>query len=678
MVGRGKDYIPIGNNKVISIDPLTLSITHTYTAGVRGNHTDDYILSAVSGASCPAPMTRAALITLRNASGLVKDCDYVITDHVQGRLVAGTEIHLQAVSANELSENVSVNTTYDNEAWAGIYDLDRALVLELHDNRGNIARGINGTEVANFDWGNTFYTDNLVDNATWTGTIGAARTVTGCEFKNGSIVTTTGQTGGSILRTIVDNTSSLTTTNANVSIVNMRLENQSTAQLTGFVAGATLTNWTLDNGTINFSGSTSNVSLSNVRIFSSTINHINVTSGTITGSSLFLENISNIFHNNGAGNLSLNRVRISNNSTVTHSLGTIALADYEMLDNSAIQQTGTGNVSLSGGQIFGGVNIINQGAYIMTGTRFNATSGAAINFNAAAIGVATLTGTRFSEAAQLNVTATSTAGNVTITNSHVGTTSLLTKSGTGVMTISNTDILSNSRVTVSNTRGISIGGGQFTNLTQINQSGTGTVTDVLTDCYGDTRGVYNLSSSGAAAHNLSYCKVSGFGANLNISGTSSGQSISRVKADASTYNFASNVANTYTNMSLVDGTTCTFQNMTVAKNFNNVQGRNGSFITVTNPTGAGAIQNVLADNAGTINITGTAGVGSTITARDSGTITFDGGSANRVTKQMIGTLTTGAFTHTNVVMINPVSQVLTANNTGRSSYLGVVSSVPLI
>ncbi|MGB2788235.1 MAG: hypothetical protein WBC13_02795, partial [Dokdonella sp.] len=87
--------------------------------------------------TCPAPMTRAALIALRDAGRLSKDCDYVITDHVQGRLVAGTTIHLQAVDASTLSENVSVKTTYDNIAWLGIYDIDTGLVTYLQDNLSN-------------------------------------------------------------------------------------------------------------------------------------------------------------------------------------------------------------------------------------------------------------------------------------------------------------------------------------------------------------------------------------------------------------------------------------------------------------------------------------------------------------------------------------------------------------
>ena len=676
---RGIDFIPLGDNKVLTVDTATLSITHTYGSGVRGNNTDDYMISASAGMSCPAPMTRADLIILRNASGLVKDCDYVITDHIQGRLVAGTQIHLQAVSANELSENVSVNTIYDNEAWRGIYDLDRALVLELQDNRNNIVRGLNGVEVTNFDWGNTAYSDVLVDNATLTPTIGNIRPITSSEFKNGSITIATNMVGGQILRTVVDNASTLNVSNANVTLNNMTVANQSSAQLTAFTAGSVLTNYTLSGSTINFSNSTSAVSLSNVNLFSSTINHTGVTSGSLTGNTLVMENSSIINHNNGAGNLSLNRLKIVNNSTITHSLGTVALSDYQILENSSVSQTGAGNISLSGGQISGGVGVLNQGLYNVNGTRFNASSGGSLNFNAGAVGTAILTGTRFSEASQLNVTATATAGNTTITNSHIGTTTLLNKSGIGVFTITDSNIMFNSRVTVSNSRGLSINRGFFANLAQVLQSGTGTVTEIMSDCYADTRGVYNLSSSGTALHNLTYCKVSGFGGNLNIAGTSTGQTLTRVKADASTYNFTNNtVANSFSNMSIVDGTTATFQNMTVSKAINNWQGRVGSIFLLDNPTVAGSVQNVVADNAGTVNVNGAAGIGSTISARDSATITFNGGSCNRVSKQMIGTLTTGAFTHTNVVVINSISVTLTANNTGRSSYLGVVSTVPLI
>lgn len=75
------------------------------------------------GSTCPAPMTRADLLTLRAASGLSTECVYTITDYVVGTLGAGTRIQLHATSATTLSENASVLTTFDNEAWTGTHTL---------------------------------------------------------------------------------------------------------------------------------------------------------------------------------------------------------------------------------------------------------------------------------------------------------------------------------------------------------------------------------------------------------------------------------------------------------------------------------------------------------------------------------------------------------------------------
>lgn len=125
-------------------------------------------------------------------------------------------------------------------------------------------------------------------------------------------------------------------------------------------------------------------------------------------------------------------------------------------------------------------------------------------------------------------------------------------------------------------------------------------------------------------------------------------------------------------------TTATFQNMAVTKNFNNAKLDNGSFLNVNAPTGVGTVQGIAARDNATINVNGAAGAANGIYAKERGTVTFNGGSCTDISKQMNGVLTTGNFTHNNVVVINPISQTLTANNTNRSSYLGVVSSVPLI
>lgn len=669
---RGTNIIPIGNQKVIEVGG-GLTLTSTYNSGARGQKTESFILTAAAGATCPAPMTRVALITLRNASGLSKDCDYVITDHVQGRLVAGTQIHLQAVSANKLSENVQVDTPYDNEAWRGIYDLDRGLVLELQDNRNNIARGINGTEVSNFDWGNTAITDTTVDNGVWTSTIGSPRIVNNLTVKKNATLNTTGWLGGSITGgTVIEGfATNVNMTNANVSLLVGRFSDATSFNLSGFTAGSTINRYNLNSCNFNFSNSTSPVSLSIVTAVGSTLNHIGVTTGTITGSNLVMDGTTVITHSNGAGNLSLNRVTLSNQGNINHSAGVVALSDYQILNGAFLLQSGAGNISLSSGQMSGQANIINQSIVNFNGTRYSAFANGIVNANTGAVGTVTLTGTT-NNSGQIIKTATSTSGNMNITTSVLGKSSIIQQSGTGAVFISDTELSSNSRVTVSNTRGLSILRGEFRNLTQIIQSGTTVVNDSIVDSECATRATLTISSSGAIAHTFNYCKVEGSGANLTISGTSTGQTLNRVRAIDSSYTFSNNtVANTFSNMLITDGCTATIQNLAVTKTFNNVQLDNSSVLNVNAPSVAGTIQGISArDNAG-ININGTAGAGNGIYAKERGIVTFNGGSCTDISKQMNGTLTTGNFIHNNVVVINPISVALTANNSNKASYLGV-------
>jgi hypothetical protein len=680
MPGRRQiNFLPINKNRVIEFGP-GLVVTGNYFGSYRGARTEVTTIDAAGGSTCPLPMTRAALIALRNASGLTKDCDYVVTDHVQGRLVAGTQIHLQAVSANKLSENVSVNTTYDNEAWAGIYDLDRGIVLELHDNRNNVARGANGTEVSNFDWGNTNITSTTVDSATWTHTIGSPRIVSDLTVKAGATLTTTGWVAGSITGgTLIEGFgTNVNMTNANVSILAGSFSNITSLNMASFTAGSTISRFRLSSCAFNFSNSTSPVNLAIVTAVGSTLNHVGVTTGAITGTNLTMSNTSVISHNAGAGNMSLNRADLVNQANLTHSAGTLSVTDYSLSDGANIQQTGTGNTSVNSGFMDGQASIVNNSASSVIATRYTATSNGSVNIQAGAAGTVTLTGTTNNSGSILK-NGTSTAGNLTITTTVLTNTALVQQTGTGNVNISDSEISSNSRVTLTGVRGLTVTRCDFRNLAQITQSGSAAAVDTIVDSHVGTRGIIALSSSGAAAHVISYYIGEGLGGNLNISGTSTGQFLNRVKASAATFNFTNNtISNSYSNMTAVDGCTATFQNMAVAKTFNNVSLLNSAVLNVNAPTGVGTVQGLSSIDGARINVSGTAGAGNGIYAKERATITFNGGGVTNISKQMVGVLTTGNFTHNNVVVINPINVTLTANNTNRSSYLGVVSSVPLI
>lgn len=116
--------------------------------------------------TCPvAPITRAALLALRAGGTLNPACHYVISDFTQGNLSIGTTIEMHAVAANELSQNVSVNTLFDNDAWYGRYDIDLNLLTELRDNRGNVVKDRTGASITAMPWGNANFTACEFDEA---------------------------------------------------------------------------------------------------------------------------------------------------------------------------------------------------------------------------------------------------------------------------------------------------------------------------------------------------------------------------------------------------------------------------------------------------------------------------------------------------------------------------------
>jgi hypothetical protein len=83
---RQQNFLPINKNRVIEFGP-GLVVTGNYLGSYRGARTEVTTIDAAGGSTCPLPMTRAALLALRASASLTKDCDYVITDHVQGRLL---------------------------------------------------------------------------------------------------------------------------------------------------------------------------------------------------------------------------------------------------------------------------------------------------------------------------------------------------------------------------------------------------------------------------------------------------------------------------------------------------------------------------------------------------------------------------------------------------------------
>lgn len=161
-----------------------------------------------AGVECPAPMTRAELLALRASAALDPACPYIITDFNAGTLGAAV-IRLAATSPDTLSLAASIETTFDNSAWEGEYDIDLDAVTSLHDHNGNHV--YEAAVVLTFPWGNAAILDNVFEEEssfTYTGGIFRRNYVgAGCV----AIVA-----GGSVYENQIDSNATLNVTLGNV------------------------------------------------------------------------------------------------------------------------------------------------------------------------------------------------------------------------------------------------------------------------------------------------------------------------------------------------------------------------------------------------------------------------------------------------------------------------------
>jgi hypothetical protein len=291
---------------------------------------------------CPAPMTRAALITLRNTNSLSKDCDYVITDHVQGRLVAGTTIHLQAVDTNTLSEVVSVKTPYDNVAWSGIYDIDAGQVTFLQDNLSNTVRG--AIPVTDFDWGNTALKHCSILGAIMNYTYGNTASIQYL-YVEGAQLDLTGFAGTIRKLQITGDT--------NVNLVGSRLRfadcdfsgnstvNFSNTTATTLIIGLAISGHSF----VNFASSTLPITIDGMSVHYSNIQASSVTTGSFTANGFILANgILNL--TTGMNAFTAIRSSLRDNAVITSAAGSILLSGCEVITNASVS-TSAGNTSLS-------------------------------------------------------------------------------------------------------------------------------------------------------------------------------------------------------------------------------------------------------------------------------------------------------------------------------------------
>jgi len=463
---------------------------NTISAGMSGGESPD--------SSCVVQITRNNLIVLRNAAQLEMGCHYLITDHVQGRLVAGTRILLHAVSPNLTSETAMVLTTYDNEAWRGIYNIDSGLVIELQDNQNNIARGINGTQVANFDWGNTSYTNVVVDNGTLTIDIGNPTFKRNIIVEKTAVLTLTGFTGA--MNDITFSTGvTANFTNANGTWRLSTIRGGGAFNVSGYTGGGDNYYNEIDGAcNINFSNSSSQVIFRQNDISGqSSISHSGVSTGTFTLTSSKVMG-SFITHAVGAGNFSATaNNNLVSGSQIIHQTGTMTLINTHNISSTIQQSTNAGaTMSLNQAHIKQGANISNQAAGQLNINQSEITQSTATR-QAGATGNLTISTSKIWNNSNVTIvgtnTGSTTVSNCVFENGNVTNSSAVIMSLTrvylrslsninanvgsiGNMTINDTELTSSSyfsKLNTSTTGNISIVGSTFTGNSFVQHGGTG-------------------------------------------------------------------------------------------------------------------------------------------------------------------------------------------------------------
>lgn len=235
-------------------------------------------------APCPAPMTRAALLALRTASGLRTECHYVITDGptigTAGNTSA-TRIELHAVSANELGQEAKVHTTFDNTAWTGFYDIDLGTagslvyLVDPWNNRVSDPDADSPTVHTQFPWhaGGNNLRDNQINDAGLTGwgaAINAGGSINDNEIRN-SFVNLTGRTG--VTSTFNSNrlSTAVITLNTATSFFSQNNIDQGTVSHTGTGAGSfSYQNNTMLLGTFTVDATTTSQVTANGNVFGGT------------------------------------------------------------------------------------------------------------------------------------------------------------------------------------------------------------------------------------------------------------------------------------------------------------------------------------------------------------------------------------------------------------------------
>lgn len=625
--------------------------------------------------------TRATIVWLRNSWLLIPWVSYEITDHVQWRLVSWTTVTLLATSANDLSHDARVNTTYDNTSWFWLYDIDTWIVYELRDPRNNVARWINGTEVANFDWGNVAYTNVRVDSASLIVNYWNAALINNVTIEKLATVNLTN------FAWQINNATFSIVSNSNFTWANgiwryFEVKDSWSFNLSWYTWwGDNYYNTITSSSSINFSNTTSLIVFRNNTVQWTVISNNWVSTWVFTMNNAVLES-GNITHSNWALNFTSSQLNLWQAASISHSRWTLSITRWDIEQSWSVNiNTNVATTNLNDIVIRWSSQIINSSLTNMTVTRSIVEWASNIVWANWSAWTMTVTDTRVFGSGSIQKLAWSTAGTMNINQWTVVASSwFIYHNGTWNLTVSQASIDSASRIYVTSwNRNYSLTRVNWREVAQIILNWTGAwITDTIFDTNVDSRWQINFSATWATTNNLQYSKVSWLSWSINVSWTSSGQTIQRSQA----IDWSININNCTVAMVhdfLVNSWSwsITIKNLAVAKPVSYATTMTGWNINITG-TVAWSVTRLTASTNATINVTWVTWTVNSVDVSE-WIVTINGWTTHtNITKRMNSTLTTGNFTTNNIIHISNVNKTMTANNTWRADYLWVVSSVPII
>lgn len=657
-----------------------------------------------SAATCPLPMTSAALQTHITNSTLMPGCDYTITDHTQGTL--GTvSVTVRATSVNTVSHEAMVKTSFHTQAWRGLYDAQNQLLVELRDHQDNIVSGFSGVEIGAFDWGNGNITNCQVSNAILYLTTGFSYVLNGLRLTTGGTLDLTDKVSGSLNNLTVKDDATVLLGGSTVQITDCTFSNTATVDFTNYTGAGNITNSLFTDAVIvNIADTNRGLSITDSQFYNGTF----TSSGFTTTAALTI--LRTEFRKC--------QIEITDTNTQTQNFEDSKLSKVT-IDGYYGKYT-IANSNLNEDYFY--LDCTNFDNIIVQNTTSNTSyfqndSKAATSTNLYSISGCTLN--------KADITATENSKNTFSVAGSIINISGIYKAGNQIININSMEMSGNSSIitTATSTGQVNVIGSTLNNAVEIRQKGSGqldiqysTVTDAClvelnggrrlmlnrTTMHTDARVHSNNLSTGfdildqVEASNKAIIIFDASGANLNgirwstiiggtyfeaptiqFLGTSSGQEITYSTIDHSQVLIENCSQSGYQRLKLDNGAFLKARNITATKSIYDVNISN-SILDVYDCTVAGDITKVYMRGIPSSSVvTGTAAGVSNVYS-DGSPFGVTAGSLSNVKLSMGGVFNNGGFTQTNVIYNNPSNITCTVANTNATTITGITSSNPVV